>query len=57
MDNHNKTNNGHRNQETAGESCEVGYFIKKLNVSRLRVMNAIRAVGNDRKKLEAYLRR
>ncbi|GAB3428049.1 DUF3606 domain-containing protein [Niabella aquatica] len=44
-----------RNQVAAGEDYEVDYIVKKHGVSREQVLEAIKAVGNDRNKVEEYL--
>jgi len=45
-----------RNYVAAGEPYELAYLEEKMGVSREQVMEAIKAVGNDRGKVEAYLK-
>lgn len=44
-----------RNQVAGGEDYEVQYMIKKHGVTKEQVLAAIKAVGNHREKIEAYL--
>lgn len=44
-----------RNQVAGGEDYEVDYIAKKHSVTRAQVEEAIKAVGNERDKVEAYL--
>ncbi|MGN7785821.1 DUF3606 domain-containing protein [Niabella sp. 22666] len=44
-----------RNQVAGGEDYEVDYIAKKHGVSREQVEEAIKAVGNERDKVEEYL--
>jgi hypothetical protein len=45
-----------RSRVAAGQKWEVSYVAGKFGVSSQQVTGAVRAVGNDRKKVEAYLR-
>lgn len=45
-----------RNKVALGERYEVEYLKKKFGVSSQQVVGAVRAVGNDRKQVEAYLK-
>ncbi|WP_114792760.1 DUF3606 domain-containing protein [Niabella yanshanensis] len=44
-----------RNQVAGGESYEVDYIARKHGVTREQVEEAIKAVGNQRDKIEAHL--
>lgn len=44
-----------RNQVAGDEEYEVDYIAKKHGVSREQVEEAIKAVGNNRNKIEEYL--
>lgn len=44
-----------RNRVAGNEDYEVNYLAEKLGVSKERVKEAIKAVGNDRQKIEQYL--
>ncbi|HTG56582.1 MAG TPA: DUF3606 domain-containing protein [Niabella sp.] len=44
-----------RNQVAGGEEYEVQYMIQKHSVTKEQVFEAIKAVGNHREKIEAYL--
>lgn len=54
-DNTKNTGGRDRNKVAAGQDWEVGYMRTKFNVSSQQVSGAVKAVGNDRKKVEAYL--
>ncbi len=45
-----------RSRVAGDEDYEVQYLANKLGVSEEEVRTAIHAVGNDRKKVEAYLK-
>ncbi len=45
-----------RSRVSASESYELSYLEEKLGKSREEVKAAIKAVGNDRDKVEEYLR-
>jgi hypothetical protein len=45
-----------RRKVAGGQDWEKSYMQKKYRVSVQQVTGAIRAVGNDRKKVEQYLR-
>lgn len=55
-DNKNMQDGRDRSRVSASEDYELSYLEEKLNVSRERVLEAIEAVGNDREKVEQYLR-
>ena len=44
-----------RNQVAGGEDYEADYIAKKHGVTREQVEEAIKAVGNERDKVEEYL--
>jgi len=46
----------HRVRTAPAGSYELGYLEPKLGASRQQVLDAIRAVGNDRTKVAQYLR-
>nr|WP_295932973.1 DUF3606 domain-containing protein [uncultured Dyadobacter sp.] len=46
-----------RNKIAADEEYELDYVAKQSGVSRQDVLDAIKAVGNDRSKVEQYLNR
>ncbi|MES2648829.1 MAG: DUF3606 domain-containing protein [Bacteroidota bacterium] len=51
-----KSKTGADRKRVAGkQEWEMGYMRDKFNVSSQQVAGAIRAVGNNRKKVEAYL--
>ena len=54
-DDKNKQDARDRNQVAGNEDYEVSYLADKLNVSKEKVKEAIKAVGNDRQKIEEYL--
>jgi hypothetical protein len=56
MDNKNKVDGRDRGKVAGGEPYELAYLEKKLGVSRSQVENAIKAVGNSREAIEAYLK-
>ena len=55
-DNMNKKTGRDRSRVAAGQPWEVRYMRDKFNVSGQQVSGAVRAVGNDRKKVEGYLK-
>jgi hypothetical protein len=51
-----KTKSGRDRQRVAGsQDWEISYMKEKFNVSSQQVAGAIRAVGNNRQKVEAYI--
>lgn len=48
--------NRDRSKVSGSEEYEVNYFVQKLGVTRDQVMEAIKKIGNDRQKLEAFLK-
>ncbi|WP_353718665.1 DUF3606 domain-containing protein [Dyadobacter sp. 676] len=46
-----------RNRIAADEEYELDYVAKEHGVSRQDVLDAIKAVGNERSKVEEYLKR
>jgi hypothetical protein len=46
-----------RNRVARDENYEVDYLVEKTGASREQVTEAIRAVGNNREKVEEYLKR
>jgi hypothetical protein len=54
----NRNNRGGRDRQrvAAGEKWEVSYMAEKFGVSSQQVSGAVRAVGNNRKDVEAYLK-
>jgi len=55
-DNKNLRDNRDRSRVSGNEDYELSYLQEKLGVSREQVMDAIKAVGNDRQKVEDYLK-
>jgi len=55
-DNKHPRDNADRNPSAGHQPYEFGYLQEKFGVTRVQVERAIRAVGNDRPKLEEYLR-
>jgi len=55
-DNTSKKGGRDRSRVAGGQPWEVNYMKEKFNVSSQQVSGAIRAVGNDRKKVEEYLK-
>lgn len=53
-----RNNRGGRDRQrvAGGQTWEVRYMAEKFNVSSQQVTGAIRAVGNGRKDVEAYLK-
>ena len=47
---------GDRNKIAGGQEHEVKYMAQKLNVTEEEVKRAIKQVGNNRQKVEEYLR-
>lgn len=45
-----------RKRVAGGQYHEVAYMKEKLGISSQQLSGAIRAVGNDRKKVEEYLK-
>jgi len=56
-DNKNKTGGQDRDKVAAGQGYEVSYLAKELGVSQQVVKDAIKAVGNDRDKVKAYIKK
>lgn len=56
-DDKNKQDARDRNQVAGNEDYEIDYLVKKLGVTREQVKEAIKAVGNNREQIEAYLKR
>jgi NACalpha-BTF3-like transcription factor len=56
-DDKNKRDARDRNQVAGDEDFELDYMVEKLNVTREQVREAIREVGNNRDKVEAYLKK
>jgi hypothetical protein len=46
-----------RNRVAGDENYELSYLQEKLGVSRERIREAIEAVGNNREKIEEYLKK
>jgi hypothetical protein len=46
-----------RNRVARDENYEVDYLVEKTGASREQVTEAIKAVGNNREKVEEYLKR
>jgi hypothetical protein len=46
-----------RNRVAGDENYELSYLQEKLGVSREQIRSAIEAVGNNREKVEEYLRK
>ena len=46
-----------RNRVAADEDYEIDYLVEKTGASREQVREAIKAVGNNREKVEQYLKR
>lgn len=55
-DDKNLRDNRDRSRVSGSEEYELQYLSEKLNVSTEEVRKAIDAVGNDRQKVEEYLR-
>jgi hypothetical protein len=55
-DDKNKQDGRDRSKVAGNEDYELSYLEEKLGVSRDQVKAAIAAVGNDREKVEAYLK-
>jgi hypothetical protein len=45
-----------RNRVAGDEDYEINYIVEKTGASREQVTQAIKAVGNNREKVEEYLR-
>jgi hypothetical protein len=56
-DNKTLRDNRDRGKVAADEKYEVDYFVEKFSVSKKQVTDAIKEVGNDRKKLEAHFKK
>jgi len=56
-DDKNKQDGRDRSRVSGSEDYELSYLEEKLGVSREQVKAAIAAVGNDREKVEAYLKK
>jgi hypothetical protein len=48
---------GDRGKIAAGQEWEVKYMAQKYNVSADEVKRAVKAVGNEREKVEQYLQK
>lgn len=46
-----------RNRAAGNEDYEIDYIVEKTGATREEVRKAIKAVGNDRQKVEEYLRK
>jgi len=46
-----------RNRIAGNEDYEIDYMVEKTGASREEVKQAIKAVGNDRQKIEEYLKK
>jgi len=55
-DNKSKRGGRDRSRVAAGEEWEMAYMREKFGVSTQQITGAIRAVGNNRKKVEEYLK-
>jgi len=55
-DDKNKQDGRDRSRVAGDQSYELSYLVEKLGVSREQIQAAINAVGNDRDKVEQYLR-
>lgn len=55
-DNKNLRGKQDRQRVAANEDYELDYLRKKFGVTTTKVLEAIHAVGNDRHKVEEYLR-
>lgn len=51
-----KTNYHDSGRVSGGEDYELYYLEKKLGVSHEEIQSAVREMGNDRDKVEAYLK-
>ena len=56
-DNKNQRGSQDRNRVAGDEEWEVRYMIQKFNVTKEEVEKAVQAVGNNRDKVEEYLRK
>jgi len=56
-DDKNKKDGRDRSRVAGNEDYELSYLEEKLGVLRKQVKEAIAAVGNDREKVEAYLKK
>lgn len=56
-DDKNKQDARDRSRVAGDENYELSYLEEKLGVSREKVREAIAAVGNDREKVEAHLKK
>jgi hypothetical protein len=56
-DDKNKRGEQDRRRIASDENWELRYMMDKFNVSQQKVEEAIKAVGNDRRKVEDYLDR
>lgn len=55
-DDKNKRDGRDRSRVSGSEEYELQYLAEKLNVSIDEVRNAVKKVGNDRERVEEYLR-
>ncbi len=56
-DNKTKKDQRDRGKVAGGEKYELAYLEDKLNVSRTEIEKAVQKVGNDRNKVEEYLKK
>lgn len=54
-DDKSKKDNRDRSRVAGNENYELAYLQEKLGVSREQIEEAIKAVGNNREQVEAYL--
>jgi predicted DNA-binding protein YlxM (UPF0122 family) len=55
-DNKDKIGGRDRDKVAAGQDYEISHLASKMEVSQQQVKDAIEAVGNDRRKVEEYLK-
>lgn len=56
-DNKNLRDQNDRRRVSGDEDYELGYLVDKMGVTREQIKEAIDKVGNDRTKIEEFLRR
>lgn len=56
-DDKNKKDARDRNRVAGDEDFELDYLVEKHGVTRDQVREAIKEVGNDREKIETYLKK
>lgn len=56
-DNKNIRDERDRDKVAGGQGYEIDYLAKELGVSTDKIKAAIKAVGNDRKKIKEYLKK